>query len=545
LGDIVFSTPTVVTSPANAYDRIYIDQTYNNFVAQWKQRQGMVYIGANDGMLHAFRAGRYIVGDDPATAKVEGGYYAETNLGSEAWAYVPFNLLPHLKWLADPDYTHVYYVDLKMKVMDVKIFVPDSSVHIDGWGSLLVGGMRLGGGPYPSQMTDGSGNPRTFLPAYFLIDVTDPENPEVLAEFTHPQMGFTTSYPAITKVQDHWYLIVGSGPTPGSTPPYRYDGTSDQVAKIFVLDLTQFMFSRQIRQGQELYIFDGVDTNAFMADPISVDMPKDYSTDVIYIGETYWGSNIWNGRMYRLLTNNSTNPSTWQLSTLFQTSRHQTITAAPSASVGFNNDLWVFFGTGRYFGDPDKTDTNTQAFYGIRDGCMEGKSCETVSGNDLLDVTDLIVSSDKTVSGSTVADTFSELESKFRGTSPTYHGWKTDLVDTGERSLSKPRVLGGSVLFTTFIPNPDICSIGGDGKLYALYFLTGTAHFQPTIGLNESYESLKSTDLGKGMPASLGIHVGTKEVATGFVQTSTGNIIQKDVYLPLTYRSGTISWRQQ
>jgi type IV pilus assembly protein PilY1 len=216
LGDIVFSTPTVASWPQDAYDRIYGDFSYFNFLNHWKNRQGMVYIGANDGMLHAFRAGRFISGDDPSTQQKEIAYLEGSDLGSEAWAYVPFNLLPHLKWLADPDYTHVFYVDLKTKVADVKIF-PADQVHIDGWGTLLVGGMRLGGGPYPSAMTDGDGNPLIFQSAYFLIDVTDPENPVVLAEFTHPQMGFTTSYPTITKVQDHWYLVspnLRAGPQP-------------------------------------------------------------------------------------------------------------------------------------------------------------------------------------------------------------------------------------------------------------------------------------------------------------------------------------------
>ena len=543
LGDIVFSTPTIVTAPSQGYEKLYSDKTYWDFMSRWKDRQGMIYIGANDGMLHAFRAGRFIANNDPDTDKNEVGYYEETNLGSEAWAYVPLNLLPHLKWLAHPDYTHVYYVDPKMKAIDVKIFNDDNE-HPDGWGTLLIGGMRLGGGPYPSGIVV-DGEEKIFRSGYFLIDVTNPESPEVLAEFSHPQMGFTTSYPAVTKVGDHWYLIVGSGPTAGAAPPYNYDGTSDQVGRIFVLDLTQFMSNRQIREGQELHIFEGSDNDAFMADPISVDMPLDFSADVIYVGETYWGANKWQGKMLRLKTNGSTDPTNWQLSTLFQASANQSVTAAPSASTGFNNDLWVYFGTGRFFSDPDKVDTNTQSFYGIHDECMEGGSCSALSSNDLLDVTQAQVFVDESVSNVSGADDFTELEGKLSGSASAYDGWKLDLQDSGERALSKPSVLGGALLFTSYIPNPDICSIGGDGKLYGLFFLTGTAHHKAILGKEpDTNESIKSVDTGKGMPSSLGMHVGTREGATGFIQTSTGNIVRGEVTPPLNYKSGTISWRQ-
>jgi type IV pilus assembly protein PilY1 len=282
-----------------------------------------------------------------------------------------------------------------------------------------------------------------------------------------------------------------------------------------------------------------------MGDPISVDVPLDFSADVIYIGQTYWGSNKWQGKMLRLKTNGSTNPVNWQLSTLFQADQHQSITAAPSASVGFNSDLWVFFGTGRFYGDQDKVDTNTQSLYGIHDACMEGGSCSAVTSSDLLDVTQAQVFADESVANVSGAADFAELRGKVSGSASAYDGWKLDLLGSGERSLSKPNLLGGALLFTTYIPNPDICSIGGDGKLYGLYFLTGTAHYKAILGKDPvSNESIKSVDTGKGMPSSLGMHVGIRAGATGFIQTSTGNILRAEVNPPLNFKSGTICWRQ-
>ncbi len=70
-------------------------------------------------------------------------------LGDELWAYIPQALLPHLKFLADPDYTHSYYVDLKPKIFDAQI-IPDGTHYndsdgLDDWGTILLIGLNMGG----------------------------------------------------------------------------------------------------------------------------------------------------------------------------------------------------------------------------------------------------------------------------------------------------------------------------------------------------------------------------------------------------------------
>ena len=59
LGDIVHSSPVVVSSPSESYHLLYRDPTYANFVARHQQRRSVVYVGGNDGMIHAFNAGFY------------------------------------------------------------------------------------------------------------------------------------------------------------------------------------------------------------------------------------------------------------------------------------------------------------------------------------------------------------------------------------------------------------------------------------------------------------------------------------------------------
>jgi hypothetical protein len=147
LGDIIYSTPTVIGKPKENYDIIYSDASYRTFKNQYNNRRNVVYVGANDGMLHAFNGGFY----DETDSEFEIGSSIPSyssgvpSLGEELWAYIPHNLLSHLRWLADEDYSHVYYVDLKPKVFDAKIFTPDAN-HPEGWGTVLVCGMRLGGG---------------------------------------------------------------------------------------------------------------------------------------------------------------------------------------------------------------------------------------------------------------------------------------------------------------------------------------------------------------------------------------------------------------
>src|SRR5207247_9874058 len=76
LGDIVDSTPTVVGSPKERFDVIYGDTTYSTFITQYKTRRQVAYVGANDGMLHAFNAGFFVQGDDGSlTHKVVHGKF--------------------------------------------------------------------------------------------------------------------------------------------------------------------------------------------------------------------------------------------------------------------------------------------------------------------------------------------------------------------------------------------------------------------------------------------------------------------------------------
>jgi len=624
LGDIVHSTPTPVGRPADNYDIIYGDETYAAFYRLHKDREIAVYSGANDGMLHAFLAGTFKPGakltGDGAEFMVDGSKYGTLTAGDEIWAFIPQNLLPHLKWVADPTYidgTHVYYVDLKPRIFDVRIYEgasnsahplhaiwttkmndPKRNLRPYGWATVLVGGMRFGGGEITvygdwdyddaTAVTD-----RTFTSSYFAIDITDPNDPIFLWERSYTGLGFTTSFPAVLKVDDkqivgtegneslqvserHWYLLLGSGPT-------TYDGTSTQNSKVFVVDLASgdpervFTESSVIKTGQPVTTVP-LPSRGFMGSPVTVDLSVDYSVNVAYIGESHQDNNgDYFGGLYRLqvpanldevngqpVLLYTANPDSWVLSQMVKTERP--ITAAPAAAVGTEDSahsLWVYFGTGRYLANGDKTDLSQQYLFGIKDPYYNGlltedewqaiRDAEPLFAYDPIDAnTNNLLFNTTGVSiytdGSTsIANTtFDDLKSEQSHNERYTSGWYKEL-ESGERIINKPSVLGGILLAPSFVPNQDICAFGGSSYLHALYFETGTAFYKSVVGVEtegEKEKVLDRIDLGLGISSSLGIHVGREHGARGFIQQSTGTIAQINLRPAFSIKSGFLNWRE-
>lgn len=163
LGDIIHSSPKIVGRPAERYHLLYNDYTYAQFADKYEHRRNVVYVGGNDGMIHAFNGGFFDNQDNSVKLQSPNNSESQYDLGSELWAYLPYNLLPHLRWLTSPDYMHVYYNDLQAKVVDAQIFTEESEcqtdiydaacIHPNGWGTLLIAGMRFGGGEFPRDAT--------------------------------------------------------------------------------------------------------------------------------------------------------------------------------------------------------------------------------------------------------------------------------------------------------------------------------------------------------------------------------------------------------
>ncbi len=165
LGDIVSSTPRLQSSgKLNSYNiespAGYNDKGYAAFInsANYKAR-GMVYVGANDGMLHAFKLGKLTVSGvtDVPSVSITGDVKATltgSNLGEEQWAYIPRSALPYLKYFSDKNaYRHLFYVDGPTVLVDASIGCSSGEYSTcakddangTNWRTLLIGSMGLGG----------------------------------------------------------------------------------------------------------------------------------------------------------------------------------------------------------------------------------------------------------------------------------------------------------------------------------------------------------------------------------------------------------------
>lgn len=589
LGDIVNSTPTVVGRPAEAFNLLYKDSSYAAFRQQYANRRNVLYAGANDGMLHAINAGffdTHAVQYTPVGEKYDGADAVEHPLGSELWAYVPMNLLSHLQWLKRQDYAHVYFVDGKPKVFDARIFNtsnPDSTHwgdddHPGGWGTVMVVGMRLGGSPMVVDTGAdgyhqgiGDANDQYLRSAYMIFDITNPEAaPALLAEFQVPDGSYTTVYPSIMAfvsladidrdgVNDDsdfnkWYMAFGSGPTSAVT------ADSSSSAKLHILDLSDMATITTIDTGV---------ASTFVAAPITVDWDIDFKADVVYFGLT-GTSSATDGYLMRLAVDEDSDPSHWasKVSTVLNSERP--ITAPPTVAIDDATppNQWVFIGTGRLYSTTDQSSKDQEYLFGVKDSYVAGDPAPAaITVNNLLDMTDVKVYTDGSIDPGANVDgpigitTFSDLKTAIAA---SWDGWYIRLPPiTGvagavpaTRSLTQSS-LAGSVLFTSvYQPNSDPCVSEGFGRLYGLYYQTGTSYPSENsilgtadvlVNGEEKKEALTYVDLGKGYATSPALHSGSGEgdkKVSVFTQLSTGTIFRKQAETVDSVRSGKRAWRE-
>jgi type IV pilus assembly protein PilY1 len=173
LGDIVHSAPVVVGSPTF----FSTSSSSEDFFTATTAREKVLYVGSNDGMLHAFRASD----------------------GYEKWAFIPEFALEQLAHKADPTYCHEFSVDLTPAVRDCKVN--------GSWRTVLVCGARRGGADY------------------FALDVTDPDDPSVLWQMKTPDDMAWSSEVQFATLDDEAVFLVGSGydMTGGKAYLYAFD----------------------------------------------------------------------------------------------------------------------------------------------------------------------------------------------------------------------------------------------------------------------------------------------------------------------------------
>ncbi|MBI3013667.1 MAG: hypothetical protein HYY65_01075, partial [Candidatus Tectomicrobia bacterium] len=479
LGDIFHSTPVVVGAPS----QIFFDDGFSGsggFAELFSSRKKIVYVGANDGMLHAFHAGDF---------HADTGTY-DAGTGTELWAFIPPNVLGTLKDMRTNP--HKYYVDLKASVADVWFYTTstDTTKTANEWRTVLVGGNRKGGN------------------SYFALDVTDPTAlsfPSYLWTFTDSNLGQTWSDPVVGRIKmrvgstdvERWVALVAGGWD--STSATGAGNATTRGNAFYMLDIKTgsvlFKYA-YANSGDKQYL-----TWSLPSTPVAVDTDGNGYIDRVYVGDL--GGQIWRFDF------SSTNSSSWSGSRFFVANTSNTATAtqpfyyAPAVAFDAQSRLWVYFGSGNRE-DPQNA-ASTNKFYAIRDE----------SGITPLNETNL-----SDVSGT---NTFSEPAAPFKG-------WFVSMA-AGEKVLSRPTVFNQIAFFSTYTPtvSADPCVRGGTSKLYALHFLSGggatnVAAVQSS-GFTAAALSARAISVGTGLASSPVVSVGADGSVIVTVGTSDGQVI--------------------
>ncbi len=471
LGDIVNSTPIFVGAPPYLAD---IDSgAHTSFRSAYTTRTEMIYVGANDGMLHGF---------DAAT-------------GQEKIAYVPSMVSSTsqggklLNTLTSASYSHQYYVDGSPTVGDAYSTFAYNCASSACWRTVLVSGLGGGGkGVFALDVTDPDGDsPATTygLPSTNGLAFSDSNvnaGRVVLWEFTASgveanDVGHIFGQPTIARVRTGtnttaWVAIFGNGYNSANGLPVLYivnikDGT---LLKKIILSSTT-----------------GTDNG--LSTPAVVDSDGDYTADYVFAGDLK--GNLWKVKLTGNSTNNwgSSYSGAGSPAPLFiakdASNNPQPITVKPEVGKHpTESGFMVYFGTGRYIADNDNLAASSpvQTFYGIWDKNDYGGNGTPVARSDLAYQTISTASVGSTTvrqvtdysitwgtSGSCTCDTTA-------GTCGTCRGWRDDLLTAssgslGEKQVSNPVLLGGScprIIFTTLIPSSDICGYGGSSWLMEL-----------------------------------------------------------------------------
>jgi type IV pilus assembly protein PilY1 len=490
LGDIINSSPIYVGRPPFRYRDSLETTPYSSFANKTEvaNRTPIVYVGANDGMLHGFNA----------------------NTGAEEIAYVPSPVYTNLSRLTGQSYSHRYFVDGSPMVGDVFIDKGNGKE----WRTVLVGGLNKGGR------------------GYFALDVTDPgkfkeDNAAdlVLWEFTEANdadLGYSFSQPSIVKMANgKWAAIFGNGynnVSPGSGKGFIYI--------LFIergVDGTWTLNTDYVKLATDKG--DATTPNG-IAGVTAVDVNRDEIVDYIYAGDlegNLWRFDVSNPQNLNesgwITAIQDTSASAKRRTLLFKTKTGQPITQYPAVTRHPLGGLLVYFGTGKYLESSDNnvSGATTQTFYAIWDRGLG----ETVTNTNLLQQT---VDSTSNKGGFDVRLTSNNSVKWATAATPaagTHLGWYMDLPTQGERSVNPALVREGKIIFSTTIPASVPCEPGNDGWLMELDGFTG-GRLPDTFDLNGN-GSIDDGDLVSGGGGGGGGGGGIGDIAASGVKTGGGS----------------------
>ncbi len=417
----------------------------------------VVYIGANDGMLHAF----------------------DSDNGTELFAYVPNIIYENLDELGSVSYTHKFYVDGTAYVKNI------------GDRDILVCGLRRGGKGYfsldVSSVSEG-GLTESGMAGKFLWEYSGASDDD---------MGYSYSRAWIVKTGAGWVTVFGNG----------YDSVS-QEAVLFVLDALSGEVLGKLRTG--VAGCNGLST------PAIVDVDVDGLVDYAYAGDlrgNLWKFDLRGGKGDWKVSFADSGTAKPLFSARNAGGQEQPITSSPD--VMYHCDLSkgggyiVVFGTGQYLGYPDFTTSDTQTIYGIWDW-VEAWAGDTdeeklhfgeftterkltnILNNDLFSTCRDLTLLQQTIEYN-LSDYVVITDNEIKYYNPSegkgeHVGWYYDLPNGRERVVRDVMIRQGIAIVVSTIPSSSPCSSGGSSILYQIDACSGGRPDKPQFDLNNDGE---------------------------------------------------------
>jgi len=472
-GDVLHSKPSI-------FQYRYADGTSRT----------MVYFGANDGMLHAVLDVTESSGVPPTV----------TSHGTEEWAFIPPDQLPRLKEMIE-GVGHQNYVDATPKIYFKDMDGDGVLDSGDGDKVVLVCGERKGG------------------TSYFALDATDPSSPRYLWRINQNNdsaLGWSAPTTVIAELGETWSepqfgVVKTTDEDTTGTPVFfiggGYSSDNSSGKAVVAVDVLTGTVVKKFTTGMNY---------SFPSDVLVVDENDNGFADKVYVGDL--GGQMWRFASFVDSIGNSLafpncneNIHSWTGQVFFKTDDNNSrkFFYPPSVTLDKGFDM-VFMGTGDRENACCNNSDNACSFIGpdIIAAAKEIHSLTTIVGEThLVDATEPIVTS-------------SNLS--------TDKGWYLRLVDdsgnaVGEKVLSEGTVFYKTFYITTFTPNSDSSVPGGDAKLYALSYLTGTA----VLDFDDDSNLDRNSLIGEGIPSepvTLITRTGTKLlISMGSTDPATGN----------------------
>ncbi len=370
LGAVINAKPLYVSSPRGGYEDAFPTSSpeqaafvagngYAAYQDAQRSRTPMVYVGSNDGMLHAFDA----------------------KTGAESWAFVPGTLIQNRRLARST-------APLAGLTPGVDSAPREGDVFLGGWKTVLVGSLRFGGrGIYAIDVTNVSGSPtETNVAGKILWEFNSGTTKSTATDAecgagvsTCASLGYTYDSANIARIHDgnKWVALVSSGYFPDRAEDGANPGDATEPAakrtSLLVIDLATGKLIKELRTTAYTGAKPAGFTTFGLSTPVVYDKGNDQVDDVAYAGDL--AGNLWRFDI------SDADPSNWKVDLMFTTygggAAAGAAVAAGDQPIQFNptamtdpvtKDPIVIFGTGKYIGRDDRTSAiPQQLFYGIRD----------------------------------------------------------------------------------------------------------------------------------------------------------------------------------